>query len=213
MATSFAPATFAFLLSSLLTAGLIVLMRGSRLARMSIDHPNHRSLHHQPTPRIGGIAMLLAVSACLLVWTYKGVPPAMLGLSVLLAVVSLLDDRSDLPILLRLATHVAAATLMVLVWVGAATITQGAGGSRIASWLLTVHGAILLIFALCWMANLFNFMDGANGLAGGMAAIGFSTFAIAAALSPLRDIGVMLICASIGGAACGFLLLDRKSVV
>ena len=207
MATSFVPATYAFLLASLLTAGLIVLMRRSRLAGMSLDHPNHRSLHHQPTPRIGGIAMLLAVSACLLVWPHTGVPPAMLLLAGLLAVVSLLDDRSDLPILLRLATHIAAATLMVLVWVGTTTIAQG-GGGRIAAWLLTAHGAVLLIIALCWMANLFNFMDGANGLAGGMAAIGFGTFAIAAALSPIPHIGITLVSAAIAGAACGFLLFN-----
>ncbi len=207
MATSFAPATYAFLLASLLTAGLIGLLRGSALARLSIDHPNHRSLHHQPTPRIGGIAMLLAVSACLLAWSSKGLPPAMLLLGGLLMVVSLLDDRNDLPILLRLATHVAAATLMVLVWVSIATTAQG-GSSRLAAWLLTAHGAALLILTLCWMANLFNFMDGANGLAGGMTAIGFGTFAIAAANSPTHHAGIALVSASMAGSACGFLLFN-----
>jgi UDP-N-acetylmuramyl pentapeptide phosphotransferase/UDP-N-acetylglucosamine-1-phosphate transferase len=57
---------------------------------------------------------------------------------------------------------------------------------------------------MVWMTNLFNFMDGSDGLAGGMAAIGFGTLAAAAAASGLGPLA--LACAAVASASLGFLI-------
>src|SRR4051794_30082773 len=93
------------------------------------------------------------------------VAPA-LACAAFLALVSLIDDVHSLPVEVRLPAHVLAAVVVVL----AAPVDHG------HPWLVAAIG----IVAIAWMTNLFNFMDGADGLAGGMAAIGFATLAFAA---------------------------------
>jgi UDP-N-acetylmuramyl pentapeptide phosphotransferase/UDP-N-acetylglucosamine-1-phosphate transferase len=66
--------------------------------------------------------------------------------------------------------------------------------------------AALAVVGIVWAANLFNFMDGADGLAGGMAAIGFAALAIAAAQGGYKDLAVL--CAAIASAAVGFLAFN-----
>jgi UDP-N-acetylmuramyl pentapeptide phosphotransferase/UDP-N-acetylglucosamine-1-phosphate transferase len=61
----------------------------------------------------------------------------------------------------------------------------------------------LAILALAWMTNLYNFMDGSDGLAGGMALAGFGAMAIAAAMA--RQWPLALACAAIASACLGFL--------
>jgi UDP-N-acetylmuramyl pentapeptide phosphotransferase/UDP-N-acetylglucosamine-1-phosphate transferase len=66
--------------------------------------------------------------------------------------------------------------------------------------------ALVWIMALAWMTNLFNFMDGADGLAGGMAAIGFGAFACAA--REAQSVDLFLACAAIASANIGFLAFN-----
>ena len=83
----------------------------------------------------------------------------------------------------RLALHLLAASAMLLFEL------------RFPGWILFVVFAL----ALAWYANLYNFMDGSDGLAGGMALIGFGAYAIAAALGdvhPLAELSVVLAAAS-----------------
>lgn len=206
MTNSMASAAPAFLVAGLLTAGAIALLSRSRLAAASIDNPNHRSLHIQPTARIGGISMLLALVPAALIWLPAGKLQPALIIAAMLALVSIVDDRINLPVSFRLTTHIVAAGLLVGLWLidsAALDVTSmtGQGSDRI----LSTATAILLLLALGWMTNLFNFMDGANGMAGGMAAIGFATYAVAGALAPVPHAEIVLISASITGAACGFL--------
>jgi len=105
----------------------------------------------------------------------------------LLALVSYLDDRHGLPVAVRLVAHVAAATLLIE--------------------LLQVQLPIALPLALVavWATNLFNFMDGADGLAGGMATIGFSAMGLASA-NVAPDLGI--VCFVLAAAAAGFLTFN-----
>jgi UDP-N-acetylmuramyl pentapeptide phosphotransferase/UDP-N-acetylglucosamine-1-phosphate transferase len=106
-----------------------------------------------------------------------------------LFVVSLLDDMHGLPVQKRLFAQFVAAVVLV---VGSGMFTQ--------------HGvliSILIILFAVWMTNLYNFMDGSDGLAGGMALIGFSFYGIAA-LMVENDTFAMLNF-TIGAAALGFL--------
>ncbi|MEO6974672.1 MAG: glycosyltransferase family 4 protein [Gallionella sp.] len=148
------------------------------------DFPNDRSLHTEPVPRVGGIAIIAGILSGWLMmfhfWTLWIMLPA-LGLFAL----SLVDDLRGLPATVRLLGHFIAALIVL----------AGAGIPWI--WMLPV-----LLF-IVWMTNLFNFMDGSDGLAGGMALFGFSFYAIAALMHGNEAFAMMNF--SIGAATLGFL--------
>lgn len=148
------------------------------------DIPNERSLHTEPIPRVGGIAIMAGIlSGWILLIQFLAwwIVLPVLGLFVL----SLVDDVRNLPAWVRLLGHFAAA--MFVLW--------GAGVEWL--WLLPV-----LLF-IVWMTNLFNFMDGSDGLAGGMALFGFSFYGIAGLFSGNEAFAMMNF--TIGAAALGFL--------
>ena len=180
-----ATAAIAFALSCLTMAGLL----GSGVAaRLAVDLPNPRSLHSNPTPRVGGIAVLAGVLAALLL---AGGEYAALGVALAsLAVLSFVDDRGGLPIGIRLSSHFV---------VGAAWLIFGA--DLPAGWTV-----VLLAVAIAWSINLYNFMDGADGLAGGMATLGFACYALAAWLA--GDTHLARVGVAAGAAAAGFLLFN-----
>ena len=151
--TPLLPVLTSFVVSGLLSAWMVY----GRWAYRVTDQPNARSLHDRPVPRIGGLAIMGGICAGGFVaagqdsWRWLILP-------VLLALVSLGDDIYNLPIWVRLLAHI------VIAAVGVTLFAHGQLG--IVEWLL-------IAVAMVWMTNLFNFMDGSDGLAGGMAAIGF----------------------------------------
>lgn len=174
-------------------------LRRSRWGERLGDRPNERSLHTRTTPRVGGVALL--AGALPIAALHASTPIAiLLAAATLLAVVSLLDDARSLPVQARLAAHFAAAIVAVLAFaqpVPAGTIAALALGAV----------ALVAIVAIAWTTNLFNFMDGADGLAGGMAAIGFATLAFAAlgaGALPLAWCAAALASASLGFLAVNF---------
>jgi UDP-N-acetylmuramyl pentapeptide phosphotransferase/UDP-N-acetylglucosamine-1-phosphate transferase len=143
----------------------LALLLSSRGRRILLDRPNERSLHREPVPRSGGIAIALGAAAGLAM--APAIPLVAFALAAALSAVSLADDVRPLPTLLRFAAHLAAA----------AALTAAEFGAR-DPWL-----ALVLVLALAWYANLYNFMDGSDGLAGGMAVVGFGAYAWAAQLA------------------------------
>jgi len=107
----------------------------------------------------------------------------------LLAMVSFVDDRRGLPVALRFGLQALCAA--------ACCASAVAAGALPAPWLLVV------VPAWVWITNLYNFMDGSDGLAGGMALIGFGSCALAAAPAPVATAA-----AAIAGAATGFLAFN-----
>ena len=168
--------------------GLSLLVLMQRANRLPMDHPNARSLHATPTPRIGGIGVVVAIFISFVLIQSHVLLPFILGVSVL-AAISLLDDYKNLPALWRLLAHVLVAVVYVLSFSG----LQGSG-------------LLVAILAIVWMTNLYNFMDGADGLAGGMAVIGFGALAIAA--WGAGDQEVAIFCAAIASAALAFLFFN-----
>ncbi len=153
---------------------------GSKLYNI-LDHPNERSLHDRPTPRTGGVAILIAVYLSAIVAAVCCVAPmAALGwiaaAGLLVAGVSLADDWFGLPVRYRLIAHFAAAGLVVVAGLDLADLGLP-GASSVLPALLSVPLTLLFIV---WMINLYNFMDGMDGFAGGMAVFGFGTFAVLA---------------------------------
>lgn len=156
-----------------------------RLARFALDRPNERSLHERPVPRTGGLAVLAGAAAALVF----GVEPLWLpmALAAALAGISLLDDLQGMPAGLRLAAHLAAAGLTA--W-------------YVLSPMHPLELAVLVL-AVVWLTNLYNFMDGSDGLAGGMSVFGFGAYCAAAWVA--GDAALAALCAAIAAASGAFL--------
>lgn len=151
---------------------------------LPMDHPNARSLHAAPTPRVGGLGIMAGIAVASLWRVDAALLPVVLG-ALALAGVSVLDDVRGLPVRVRFLAHfVAAAGCLVALGVSGWALLAGT-------------------LAVVWMTNLYNFMDGADGLAGGMAAIGFGALALAAMLGGALNLAAF--CAAIAAAALAFL--------
>ncbi|OIQ89301.1 putative undecaprenyl-phosphate N-acetylglucosaminyl 1-phosphate transferase [mine drainage metagenome] len=174
--------------AALVTMLLTIIILISKFGKEIQDIPNERSLHETPVPRIGGVAMMagLLTGWMLMLTSLKWwIVLPLIGLFI----VSLLDDMHNLPVRKRLMAHLAAAAILV---VGSGLLTQQG----------LLIGLLALLFTV-WMTNLYNFMDGSDGLAGGMALIGFSMFGIAALIS--HDDTQAMLNFTVGAAALGFL--------
>jgi len=164
------------------------LIKGNKLK--ILDHPNSRSLHATPVTRTGGLGMLPGI---LISWVLlpAALPvPVWIGVS-LLAAVSFADDVLTLPIWWRLLTHSGVAA-----WFAAVLLADAHG------WLIAAVATV----AIVWMINLYNFMDGSDGLAGGMTLIGFGCYGLAAWLVGNETFAILNFC--IVAAAAAFLLFN-----
>ncbi|WP_026146595.1 MraY family glycosyltransferase [Zestomonas thermotolerans] len=144
-----------------LTAALLHYARAQQL----LDVPNSRSSHSVPTPRGGGVAIVLSFVAALpllyladaLPWSHLW---ALLGAGVGVAGIGFLDDHVSLPVRWRLLVHAVCAAWM-LGWLGGLPALEIFGIGLEAGWL----GAGLGLLYLVWLLNLYNFMDGLDGIA------------------------------------------------
>ena len=133
-----------------------------------LDSPNERSLHESPTPRTGGVAILMSLMVAWLWLAMNSLCPVEIfwiaGAAILVACVSFLDDLREVSPLLRIVVHGLAATLLI---VGGGLTLDG------------LSGVVITWLAIIWMLNLYNFMDGIDGFAGGMAVCGFAFLGLA----------------------------------
>lgn len=174
-----APPAMAFITSALL---ICVLLRFPGLLE---DRPNERSLHVRPTPRTGGIAIVVGSLGA---WTAFEISDYGLTLAAAaMAIVSILDDWKGLPPLPRFSAHVLIAAGFVFFSLGSPTFWE----------------SLFLVLAIVWITNLYNFMDGADGLAAGMTIIGFGFFTALGWTAGQPSFA--LICASVGAATLPFL--------
>jgi UDP-N-acetylmuramyl pentapeptide phosphotransferase/UDP-N-acetylglucosamine-1-phosphate transferase len=188
------------------------------LARL--DQPNERSLHAAPTPRGGGLAIvgglalgvLLGLAAdALLGWRALSPLAAarpepalwLLGAALLMAAISFWDDQVGLAPAPRFAVHALAAASVVL---GAGFVVRAVPIPGLGALPLTWLAAPLSLLGVIWMANLYNFMDGMDGFAGGMAVLGFGFLAALGATGGHRLIGLLALLTAC--AAGGFLLFN-----
>ncbi len=172
----------------LVSLALIAAILSSKFRNKIQDIPNERSLHATPTPRIGGLGLMGGVMAGWALLFHALTWWLLLPLIGLVAV-SLLDDMYNLPVKQRFFAQMAAAAVLV-----------------IASGLFTLEDALVALAVLLftvWMTNLYNFMDGSNGLAGGMALIGFAFYGVAALLAHNETFALLNL--AISAAALGFL--------
>jgi UDP-N-acetylmuramyl pentapeptide phosphotransferase/UDP-N-acetylglucosamine-1-phosphate transferase len=179
------------IIAASVTFALIAVILSSSLSKKLQDIPNQRSLHTSPIPRIGGVGL---IAGLLSGWTLMLTAVAwwLLLPMVGLFIISLLDDMHGLPVQKRLLAHLAAAALLV-------------GGSG----LLANHSivvALVVLLLTVWMTNLYNFMDGSDGLAGGMALFGFGTYGMAAFIAHHEALAMLNF--TISAATLGFLCFN-----
>jgi UDP-N-acetylmuramyl pentapeptide phosphotransferase/UDP-N-acetylglucosamine-1-phosphate transferase len=201
---------FAAVIAPLAAAASYVGVKGIRrwaAARLILDHPNARSSHLLPTPRGGGLAIVAITSfgAVVTQVVTQAWPWPMFALfwasAVMVAIVSWFDDVKSLPHGLRLAVHLAAASVMVVVspawhevWVPLAGV---------------VHPPALLqsIACILWitgLTNAYNFMDGVDGMAGAQAVVAGAGWLLLGSF--VADPMAMACGSLILGSALGFLI-------
>lgn len=188
------PVVIAFALTMLATRRVLAWLH----RRQILDRPNERSSHTRPTPRGGGLAVTPAVLAAWAVAAGQGTAPLpwtataiAAGLALMLA--SWLDDRRSLPVAPRFAAH--AASVAALLWLlpDGALVFQG----------LLPRWADLLVAGLGWLwfVNLYNFMDGIDGITGiETAALGLG-IALVAALNGNAPLVPLALAAAAAGLA------------
>ncbi len=188
-----APPMVAFLTA---VVGAWVYVRCAR-ARV-LDVPNQRSSHSRPIPTGGGLVIVAGFLLGLGVWLLagSGLSPRALGWlagAVLVASVSFVDDVRSLPAIPRLLTHL----------LGAAVLTVAGVQQRELPLLLALPMAFIYITVL---TNVYNFMDGIDGLASSQAIIAGLALAIAGAHlhNPVVAVGGGLLAA----ASAGFLVFN-----
>jgi len=148
------------------TAWLLTLVtRRYALHTNLLDMPNRRSSHTVPTPRGGGVAIVLSCLAIIFVVGLLGLIEqrlmiATLGAGAMVAVLGFIDDRSSLSARWRFLGHLAAA-VWVLWWMGRVPPVPLFG--QLVD--LSYAGPVLCALYVVWMINLFNFMDGIDGIA------------------------------------------------
>lgn len=134
-----------------------------------MDLPNARSSHAVPTPRGGGLAIALVALAGIALLGAVGVLPwrtagALAGGGALIAGIGWVDDHQHVAAPVRAGVHLLAAAWALWLLGGLPGVTLGAVELR-----LGMAGSVLGALGIFWILNLYNFMDGIDGLAGGEA--------------------------------------------
>jgi Fuc2NAc and GlcNAc transferase len=185
------------------SAGLSLLARRYAMAHSLLDVPNERSSHSVPTPRGGGLAIVavtLAGIGILAAMGRLGLHPAIAlgGGGALVAAVGWVDDRGGLAAGPRLMAHLAAA-VWAIAWLGG--MPHLAVGAE--TWNVGLGGAFLAVLGVVWATNLYNFMDGIDGLAAGEAV---TVGLIGALLLAPRESALAAVALLLSAASSGFLV-------
>ncbi len=170
-----------------LTLFFLILLLKTRFADFALDKPNARSLHTSLTPRTGGLAVMIGV---LLTWLIARVDYSWLLLVLALVGVSLVDDVRGLSVRWRFLVQFVMCGFFVFLY------------SHQIYYLLWIP----VLLGLVWMTNLYNFMDGSDGLAGGMGAFGFTAYALAFYLG--NDMQLTIMSACIVASSIAFLIFN-----
>lgn len=195
---------YAFVVSCVLTWTL----RVYAIKHNVIDRPNQRSSHSVPTPRGGGVAIVITFLAAL-VWLYYTqmlTVNSFLGLFIpglIVAVIGFLDDHGHIAARWRLLMHFLAAVIG-LYYLGSFPVITLFGYTLSLSWI----GMILGCFYLVWMLNLYNFMDGINGLASSQAVMFAACSAVLMVINQYSAVpgSIYPLALALAGAAAGFLV-------
>jgi UDP-GlcNAc:undecaprenyl-phosphate GlcNAc-1-phosphate transferase len=212
-------AVFAFAVAMAISAALTPL--AARLARRvgAIDFPRARGLNQRPTPKLGGLAILIGVLVAAAIWLpgtirLPRVPHALSGGAVetwailagaaLITAVGAMDDWRALSPPVKLLGQIAVAVIAVV------------GGVRVNDLTLPFvgvlefphEGGVLSAIWLVGMMNVVNLSDGVDGLAAGLCTIDGVAFTIIVFALPGGAAAAAILAALTAGAAAGFLIFN-----
>lgn len=192
-------AVVAMILGGVLTG----VMRSYLLARSILDVPKPRSSHTVATPRGAGLGLVLIVFVATgVLWLTGALATAptlaLIGGGVPVALVGWLDDLRSSSVWFRASVHAVAA--MIAVWALGGLPFLSTGTTQVP---LGPAGSVIAALGIMWITNLYNFMDGIDGIAGTEAVLvaGACGWFLMHAGQP----GLAGICAVIAGASLGFL--------
>jgi Fuc2NAc and GlcNAc transferase len=194
-----------WVVSVLLVSGVLTgAVRGYAMKRL-LDLPNARSSHHTPTPRGGGLAIVLAftLASAGLYWLGQiAFDLLMLVLGALpIAAIGFWDDHGHVSARWRLVVQIASAGWM-LHWLNGLDSIRFAAEIYPLGWI----GPVFAIFWTVWLLNLFNFMDGIDGIAGiEVVSVAVSACGLLAYQSSVLDgagLVLLVLAAAVGGFLC-----------
>jgi UDP-GlcNAc:undecaprenyl-phosphate/decaprenyl-phosphate GlcNAc-1-phosphate transferase len=194
-------AVWAFIVAAGLALAGTPLARRLATAVGALDEPKERGLHERPMPRLGGVAIVVAVLVAGLLFLSPGVETrGILAGAAVAALLGALDDTFDLPAAPKLGGQLVAAAIPVLSEVRVEDVTLPFLGALDFGPLL---GGALTLVGIVAVMNVVNFTDGVDGLAAGVCAIAALTFAAIALSLGRLEAGVLA--GLTAGAALGFL--------
>ena len=198
-----------FIVSMLVCAILILLLRRVAHRLDIVDRPGGRKHHEHPTPTVGGLAMFIAVLAALFIGdALHGNVATLLGCAAVLVLLGVLDDKHGLSVSLRMGIQVFLVSVVIVGAGGTITHLGAMFGRDIPLGMFAVPFSVI---AFVGGINAINMIDGADGMAGKMALIttlGVATiFYLAGAVELLPLTWAML------GTLVGFLLLNSRLFV
>lgn len=154
-----------FIFSGIVSAYITGLVRRYSLNNQLIDIPNERSSHHNPTPRGGGLSIVIITTSILPLLYYLDLIDtriifALASGGIIVAIMGWLDDHWNLSPLIRAFAYSIAAILSLYFLGGIQSV-------RLGEYILSNESLnnILAFLGLFWMINLFNFMDGTDAFA------------------------------------------------
>lgn len=198
-----------FIISMLVCAILILLLRKVAHRLDIIDRPGGRKRHEHPTPMVGGLAMFIAVLAALFIGdALHGNIATLLECAAVLVMLGVLDDKHGLSVSLRMMIQVFLVTVVIVGAGGTITHLGALFGRDIPLGMFAIPFSVI---AFVGGINAINMIDGTDGVAGKMALIttlGVATiFYLAGAVELLPLTWAML------GALVGFLLFNSRLFV
>jgi UDP-N-acetylmuramyl pentapeptide phosphotransferase/UDP-N-acetylglucosamine-1-phosphate transferase len=174
----------------LVAGALVPLLVGFAVGRNLLDVPNLRSSHEVPTPRLGGVAIMVGTWVGFALLRPEGAWP-LLASATLIGAVGLVDDLSDLHFGMKAAAQTLLASALVLLY-PPQILSEAPGAWEIAAFVVGVVWIVAL-------SNAFNFMDGIDGFIGGVALV--NVFFLGALAG---EAGAFL--PALAGATAGFLV-------
>jgi UDP-GlcNAc:undecaprenyl-phosphate GlcNAc-1-phosphate transferase len=206
-------ALFAFIFAGAAVWALVPATESLAVRIGAMDVPNERSLHEVPTPKLGGLAVLVAVliaGSIFLPWDQE--TRSILAGAIVITAVGVVDDLIDLPAGIKLFGQTAAAIIPVASGVTVASFTLPFVG-RVDPGSVQLFdppgigaidlGQVLTVFGIVAVANVINLIDGVDGLAAGVCLISAAALAVIALSLDRNAAGVLA--ATTAGASLGFL--------
>lgn len=200
------PITLALLCAFCTTAAALIVLRKLAPAMGLLDYPGGRKDHAQPTPVVGGIALMAGLLVCVTVLRLDALSLALVICSLAVFLAGLLDDMREISQYPRFAAQILAC--VAFLWLADTPLRSVGnllGPGAIGLWIFAYP---MTVFAVVGVVNAINMSDGLDGLAGGQGVVTAGAFALAAHGSGLSDLALLF--AAVAAGLTAFLVFNLR---